>query len=209
MSSEARALIPQWVRCAGLPAAWHGGPWLPRRITPCGRLGHAAAPATASRSMPPARITLQFQPTAPGLERDAQALVLDYSFRGDAVEELARRLPCTVERHPGFAWRRMPCASTLTTGRRVRCAGHADRKVRCAEPGHHRGRPGLRRLRYAAAQEGVALRCALWGPVAGAFALKHNRRRFKGRPIPVPHLPQHVLQPQPSTSTLMSEYLSS
>lgn len=36
------------------------------------------------------------------LARDAEALVLDPCFRGTAVEEIARRLPCPVEWHPGF-----------------------------------------------------------------------------------------------------------
>lgn len=36
------------------------------------------------------------------LDRDVDALVLDPSFRGTAVEELAIRLPCPVEWHPGF-----------------------------------------------------------------------------------------------------------
>jgi Protein of unknown function (DUF3626) len=36
------------------------------------------------------------------LASDAEALVLDPSFRGTAVEETARRLPCTLEWHPGF-----------------------------------------------------------------------------------------------------------
>ncbi|MER7050431.1 DUF3626 domain-containing protein [Streptomyces jumonjinensis] len=36
------------------------------------------------------------------LDRDMEALVLDASFRGTAVEAAARRLPCPVEWHPGF-----------------------------------------------------------------------------------------------------------
>lgn len=36
------------------------------------------------------------------LARDVEALVLDPSHRGTAVEEAARRLPCPVEWHPGF-----------------------------------------------------------------------------------------------------------
>jgi hypothetical protein len=36
------------------------------------------------------------------LAQDAEALVLDPCFRGTAVEETARRLPCAVEWHPGF-----------------------------------------------------------------------------------------------------------
>jgi hypothetical protein len=36
------------------------------------------------------------------LARDAEALVLDPCFRGTAVGETARRLPCAVEWHPGF-----------------------------------------------------------------------------------------------------------
>lgn len=36
------------------------------------------------------------------LERDVEALVLDPSFRGTAVEERAARLPCPIEWHPGF-----------------------------------------------------------------------------------------------------------
>ncbi|WP_406200251.1 DUF3626 domain-containing protein [Kitasatospora sp. NBC_01560] len=35
------------------------------------------------------------------LDRDVEALVLDPSHRGTAVEEQARRLPCPVEWHPG------------------------------------------------------------------------------------------------------------
>jgi hypothetical protein len=36
------------------------------------------------------------------LDRDVEALVLDPSHRGTAVETAARRLPCNVEWHPGF-----------------------------------------------------------------------------------------------------------
>ena len=36
------------------------------------------------------------------LARDVEALVLDPCFRNTEVEELARRLPCPVEWHPGF-----------------------------------------------------------------------------------------------------------
>lgn len=36
------------------------------------------------------------------LSRDIEALVLDPSYRGTAVETDARRLPCPVEWHPGF-----------------------------------------------------------------------------------------------------------
>lgn len=36
------------------------------------------------------------------LDRDVEALVLDRSYRGTAVEDAARRLPCPVEWHPGF-----------------------------------------------------------------------------------------------------------
>ena len=36
------------------------------------------------------------------LARDVEALVLDPCFRNTAVEELAGRLPCPVEWHPGF-----------------------------------------------------------------------------------------------------------
>lgn len=36
------------------------------------------------------------------LAQDAEALVLDPCFRGTAVEETARQLPCAVEWHPGF-----------------------------------------------------------------------------------------------------------
>lgn len=36
------------------------------------------------------------------LDRDVDALVLDPSFAGTAVEEAARALPCPVEWHPGF-----------------------------------------------------------------------------------------------------------
>ncbi|TQS20979.1 DUF3626 domain-containing protein [Microbispora sp. KK1-11] len=36
------------------------------------------------------------------LDRDVEALVLDPSYRGTAVEAAARRLPCPVEWHPGF-----------------------------------------------------------------------------------------------------------
>ncbi len=36
------------------------------------------------------------------LDRDVEALVLDPCYRGTAVEEAARRLPCPVEWHPGF-----------------------------------------------------------------------------------------------------------
>ncbi len=36
------------------------------------------------------------------LARDIEALVLDPCYRGTAVEESARRLPCPVEWHPGF-----------------------------------------------------------------------------------------------------------
>src|SRR5215216_6472722 len=36
------------------------------------------------------------------LARDVEALVLDPCFRDTEVEELARRLPCPVEWHPGF-----------------------------------------------------------------------------------------------------------
>lgn len=37
-----------------------------------------------------------------GLARDMEALVLDASYRGTAVEAAARRLPCPVEWHPGY-----------------------------------------------------------------------------------------------------------
>lgn len=37
-----------------------------------------------------------------GFDSDVEALVLDPSYRGTPVEEAARRLPCTVEWHPGF-----------------------------------------------------------------------------------------------------------
>jgi hypothetical protein len=37
-----------------------------------------------------------------GLDRDVEALVLDPSYRGTAVEADARRLPCPVEWHPGY-----------------------------------------------------------------------------------------------------------
>lgn len=36
------------------------------------------------------------------LECDVEALVLDPSFRGSAIEDQARLLPCPVEWHPGF-----------------------------------------------------------------------------------------------------------
>ncbi|WP_242002157.1 DUF3626 domain-containing protein [Kribbella steppae] len=36
------------------------------------------------------------------LDRDVEALVLDPSYRGSAVESAARRLSCPVEWHPGF-----------------------------------------------------------------------------------------------------------
>ncbi|WP_240942024.1 DUF3626 domain-containing protein [Planosporangium thailandense] len=36
------------------------------------------------------------------LDRHVEALVLDPSYRGTAVETAARRLPCPVEWHPGF-----------------------------------------------------------------------------------------------------------
>ncbi len=36
------------------------------------------------------------------LDRDVEALVLDSSFRGTAVQDAAGRLPCPVEWHPGF-----------------------------------------------------------------------------------------------------------
>ncbi|MFH7596837.1 DUF3626 domain-containing protein [Streptomyces racemochromogenes] len=36
------------------------------------------------------------------LDRDVEALVLDPCYRGTAVEEAARRLPCPVEWHDGF-----------------------------------------------------------------------------------------------------------
>lgn len=36
------------------------------------------------------------------LDRDAEALVLDPSFRGTAIETAARQLPCPVEWHAGF-----------------------------------------------------------------------------------------------------------
>jgi hypothetical protein len=36
------------------------------------------------------------------LDRDVEALVLDPCYRGTAVEDAARRLPCAVEWHPGF-----------------------------------------------------------------------------------------------------------
>jgi hypothetical protein len=36
------------------------------------------------------------------LDRDVEALVLDPSYRGTAVESAARRFPCPVEWHPGF-----------------------------------------------------------------------------------------------------------
>lgn len=36
------------------------------------------------------------------LDRDVEALVLDPSYRGTAVEEAAALLPCPVEWHPGF-----------------------------------------------------------------------------------------------------------
>jgi hypothetical protein len=36
------------------------------------------------------------------LDRDVEALVLDPSYRGTAVEARARRLPCPVEWHPGY-----------------------------------------------------------------------------------------------------------
>lgn len=36
------------------------------------------------------------------LARDAEALVLDASYRGTPVETAARRLPCPVEWHPGY-----------------------------------------------------------------------------------------------------------
>lgn len=36
------------------------------------------------------------------LDRDVEALVLDPCYRGTAVEDAARRLPCPLEWHPGF-----------------------------------------------------------------------------------------------------------
>ncbi|QIP86372.1 DUF3626 domain-containing protein [Streptomyces sp. Tu 2975] len=36
------------------------------------------------------------------LDRDVEALVLDPCYRGTGVEEAARRLPCSLEWHPGF-----------------------------------------------------------------------------------------------------------
>jgi hypothetical protein len=36
------------------------------------------------------------------LDRDVEALVLDPSYGGTAVETAARRLPCPIEWHPGF-----------------------------------------------------------------------------------------------------------
>jgi hypothetical protein len=39
------------------------------------------------------------------LASDVEALVVDPSFRGTAVEETARRLPCALEWHPGFVLR--------------------------------------------------------------------------------------------------------
>jgi hypothetical protein len=37
-----------------------------------------------------------------GLDRDVEALVLDPSYQGTAVEAAARRLPCPLEWHPGL-----------------------------------------------------------------------------------------------------------
>jgi hypothetical protein len=39
------------------------------------------------------------------LARDVEALVLDPCFRDTEVEELAHRLPCFIEWHPGFRLR--------------------------------------------------------------------------------------------------------
>lgn len=36
------------------------------------------------------------------LDRDVEALVLDHSYRGTAVEAAAHELPCVIEWHPGF-----------------------------------------------------------------------------------------------------------
>lgn len=41
------------------------------------------------------------------MDQDVEALVLDPSFRDGIVEELARKLPCALEWHPGF---RLSCA---------------------------------------------------------------------------------------------------
>jgi hypothetical protein len=65
------------------------------------------------------------------LARDAEALVLDASYRGTSVEAAARRLPCPVEWHPGYRL-------TVTELRRhadYRGQEYADLGARIAEHG--------------------------------------------------------------------------
>lgn len=61
-----------------------------------------------------------------GLDRDAEALVLDACYRGTPVEAAARRLPCRVEWHPGHR---------LTVAGLRRRAAAADRSTPSPAPG--------------------------------------------------------------------------
>ncbi|WP_091553684.1 DUF3626 domain-containing protein [Micromonospora pattaloongensis] len=71
------------------------------------------------------------------LDRDVEALVLDPSHRGTAVEAAARRLPCQVEWHPGFRLsvvelRRHPDyrgGQYVELGARIAVDGHLDPRI--------------------------------------------------------------------------------
>ncbi|MFE5795483.1 DUF3626 domain-containing protein [Streptomyces sp. NPDC056503] len=71
------------------------------------------------------------------LARDVEALVLDPSHRGTAVEEAARRLPCPVEWHAGFRLavpelRRHPAfrgPRYVELGARIAVDGHLDPRI--------------------------------------------------------------------------------
>ncbi|WP_416959595.1 DUF3626 domain-containing protein [Streptomyces sp. Agncl-13] len=65
------------------------------------------------------------------LARDAEALVLDASYRGTPVETAARRLPCPVEWHPGYRL----TVSELRRHADYRGEEYADLGARIAERG--------------------------------------------------------------------------
>ncbi len=78
------------------------------------------------------------RPRRPG--EDMEALVLDASYRGTAVEATARRLPCPVEWHPGLpAPRSRNCGATRIVARSS-SRRRPDRRGRPARPPDHRGR---------------------------------------------------------------------
>jgi|GEM_PF-927545 len=101
------------------------------------------------------------------LDADVEALVLDPCYQGTEVEELAGKLPCRVQWHPGF--RAEPGGDGALSGlpwAGDHRAGPADRATRPADPARDRQSRGDREARSAGAQAGVALPGAFRGTAA-------------------------------------------